>query len=115
MILIYLLYVLSGLLYYFNIVLFLKNLKELRHYYSSKWYLIFLLPLFNFLVFWFRFAGIINSVAGKQSWRVMNLRQEKAEIMDVIRSDFRWLIRVGQRLNELLNRDIAEDETERVR
>ncbi len=114
-ILIYLLYVLSGLLYYFNIVLFLKNLKELRHYYSSKGYLIFLLPLFNFLVFWFRFAGIINSMAGKQSWRVMNLRQEKAEIMDVIRSDFRWLIRVGQRLDDLLNRDSAEDETERVR
>jgi hypothetical protein len=98
-------YVISGWLYYLNIVLFLKDQKELRRYYSVKWYLVFFLPAFNFLVFWFRFAGIINAVAGKQSWRVMNLQQEKMEIMKVIRSDFGWLIRIGQHADELLNQE----------
>lgn len=103
--LIYIMYVISGWLYYLNIVLFLKDQKELRRYYSVKWYLVFFLPAFNFLVFWFRFAGIINAVAGKQSWRVMNLQQEKMEIMKVIRSDFGWLIRIGQHADELLNQE----------
>jgi putative glycosyltransferase (exosortase G-associated) len=103
--LIYLMYVFSGWLYYLNIMLFLKDQKELRRYYAVKWYLVFFLPGFNFLVFWFRFAGIINAVAGKQSWRVMNLQQEKMEIAKVIQSDFHWLIWIGQRMDELLNQE----------
>ena len=103
-VLIYALYVLSGLLYYFNIRLFLKSLEELRSYYSQKWYLIFFLPLFNFLVFWFRFAGIINSISGKQTWKTMNLSQEKALIMEIIRKDMKGWIGLKNKVDFLLNR-----------
>ncbi|NCB42716.1 MAG: putative glycosyltransferase, exosortase G system-associated [Clostridia bacterium] len=102
-ILIYILYVLSGLLYYFNIRLFLKSLEELRKYYTKKWYLVFFLPLFNFLVFWFRFAGIINSISGKQMWKAMNLSQEKALVREIIYKDMKRWIDFKRKIDLLLN------------
>lgn len=101
--LIYALYVLSGILYYFNIRLFLKSIDELRSYYSKKWYLVFFLPLFNFLVFWFRFAGIINAISGKQIWKTMNLTQEKALVRTVIYNDLKWWLTFKNKINFLLN------------
>jgi putative glycosyltransferase (exosortase G-associated) len=101
--LIYLLYVLSGLLYYFNIRLFLEGLDEIRKYYTGKWYLVFFLPLFNFLIFWFRFAGIINSISGKQMWKTTNLTQEKILMTNIIRKDLKWWIDFKNKVDFFLN------------
>lgn len=84
----YILYVIATIMLYFCIVLFLSKEKTLRNYYVRKWYLVFLLPLFNFLVFWFRLAGIINSVKGEQSWKVKNLTEEKNEFFHIIYKDY---------------------------
>ena len=102
-ILIYALYVISGFLYYCNILLFLRNQKELKRYYAAKWYMIFFLPLFNFLVFWFRFAGIINSIAGKQMWKTLNLREERRAAEKVIFNDFNGIIVFARKMDKLLN------------
>lgn len=87
-IIMYGLYVIATALLYLCIILFLKDEKNLRKYYAKKWYLIFLLPAYNFLVFWFRFAGIVNSIKGAQSWRVKNLTEEKNAFLDIVRKDF---------------------------
>ncbi|HZK70617.1 MAG TPA: TIGR03111 family XrtG-associated glycosyltransferase [Clostridia bacterium] len=102
-IIIYLLYVLSGFLYYNNILLFLNNEKDLRRYYARKWYLVFFSPLFNFLVFWFRFAGIINSIDGKQTWKAKNLSEETSIVKGVVQDDFKWWIRLANKMDYLLN------------
>ncbi len=88
---IYVLYVLSSLLLYFSITLFLSKFKDLQCYYARKWYMIFFLPLFNFMVFWFRFAGIINAIKGEQAWRTRNLNEEWQSFKEKVGEDFRWL------------------------
>lgn len=97
-ILIYLFYTLTAFLYYFNILLFLKPYKEIKKYYRRNWYIIFLLPLFNFIVFWFRFAGIINAVKTEQTWKTRNLTEEKEAFFSVLQKDLfffqQWLARI---------------------
>lgn len=81
----------------------LKEFKELKHYYARKWYIIFLLPLFNFLVFWFRFAGIINSIKGTQTWKVRNVKEEWQSFGEVARGDFAGIGRVISRIRDEVN------------
>lgn len=88
MLLIYALYVVSALLFYIDISAFLSGFKELRKYYMRKWYHVFTLPLFNFIIFWFRFAGIINGIRGEQTWRTRNFKEEWQSICEVLRHDF---------------------------
>src|SRR5690606_27712014 len=73
LIIIYLLYVLTSFLYYINIRMYLKEFKELRRYYTRQWYLCFVYPFFNFIVFFIRFAGIINSIKRDMSWKTLTL------------------------------------------
>ncbi len=104
-IIMYALYVFATLLLYFCIILFLGKEKNLRRYYVRKWYLIVLFPLYNFMVFWFRFAGIINSIKGEQSWRVKTLWEEKNACMNIIKKDFAWLHRLFEKWKEEVNTD----------
>lgn len=105
MVLIYCFNAMSAFLFYICITLFLKNNKELRRYYVRKWYLIFLLPLYNSMVFWFRFAGIINSIKGQQVWRTNNLTQEREHFVETIRKDFSGITRVLDKMREKVNKD----------
>ena len=103
--LIYCFNVMTAFLFYICITLFLKNNKELRRYYARKWYLIFLLPLYNSMVFWFRFAGIINAINGQQVWRTNNLTQERKYFAETIRRDFSGITRVLDKIREKVNKD----------
>lgn len=100
----YLLYSIANALLYICINLFLKEFKELRRYYARKWYIIFLLPFFNFIVFWFRFAGIINSIKGTQTWKVRNVKEEWQSFAEVMKNDFagwnRILVKIQNEVNE---------------
>lgn len=88
-ILLFILYSIANLLLHICITMFLKDFKELRRYYFRKWYLIFLLPIFNFITFWFRFAGIINSIyQTERVWTTRNFTQERNDFIEVIRHDF---------------------------
>lgn len=92
--LMYVLYVVAAFLLYLCIILFLAEEKELRRYYARKWYLVILFPLYNFLVFWFRFAGIVNAIKGKQTWKMKNLSEEYDTAEEVIKKDFRTFARI---------------------
>jgi len=102
---IYVLYVLSAFLFYFNILSFLSNEKTLQRYYRKKWYQIFLLPVFNFLVFWFRFAGIINSIRSEQNWRTRDLTQEYEEVKKIISQDIRFGLCLVEKIRSKLECD----------
>ncbi len=86
---IYVLYTLSAFLYYLNIRSYLKWEKDLHSFYKKRIGYIFILPAFNFIMYWFRFAGIINSIEGASSWRTRSFAQEKEACKDVIKNDFR--------------------------
>lgn len=104
-VIIYVLYVFSSLLLYFSIVLFLSKFKDLRRYYARKWYMIFFLPLFNFLIFWFRFAGIINSIKGEQTWRTKNFSDEWGLFKKTVFRDFFWFTKGLNKIRKEVNSD----------
>lgn len=87
-------YTLSAFIYYLNICSFLKDYHDLKKYYQRKWYLIFFLPLFNFLVFWFRFAGIINSINSSLVWKTKNLTEEKQIFVNIVKGDIAFFEKI---------------------
>lgn len=99
----YFLYMLSAFLFYLNVISYLKNNKELKNYYAKKWYIIILMPIYNFVVFWIRFAGIINSIKTRSGWKVSTLSEENKRFFDVLKSDFGFLITIHQRLKSVFN------------
>ena len=98
LILIYILYVISAFLFYLNIVGYLEDFKEIRKYYQRKWYFVFIMPIYNFLIFWFRFAGIINAIDGEKSWKTRTFTQEKEKVNEIIKKDFGFLIRLKRKI-----------------
>lgn len=102
---IYALYVLSTFLYYLNIAMFLGEFKELKSYYLKKWYLVFILPIYNFVIFWIRFAGIINSINTDSAWKTKTLTEEKEAFQKTIASDFSFFTRLIVKLRKSVNND----------
>lgn len=106
--LLYALYVFATFLLYICILLFLSKEKKLQRYYARKWYLIMLLPLYNLLVFWFRFAGMINAINGPQSWRMHNLSDEHQSCAAIIRKDFQNITDIIQKWKAEVNTNEKE-------
>jgi putative glycosyltransferase (exosortase G-associated) len=98
---IFLLYILSAYLYYLSILLFLNQFKNLKNYYMKRWYAVFLLPFFNFFVFWIRFAGIINSINGESSWKTKTFTEERVSFKKVVSSDF---FHIAIKINKMKSR-----------
>ncbi len=102
------LYVFTTFLLYICILLFLSKEKKLRRYYARKWYLVALLPLYNLLVFWFRFAGMINAIRGPQSWRMHNFKDEYQSCTVIIHKDFQNITDVIQKWKAEVNTNEKE-------
>ena len=69
-------YILCGYLYFFIAQHLLKPFGQTRDYYLKQWPVIAVLPFYNFVVFFIRFAGIINSINTPSSWKTDTLTQE---------------------------------------
>jgi putative glycosyltransferase (exosortase G-associated) len=105
LVLILFLYILSAFLFYFDVLLLLKQFKELRQYYIKKWYAVALLPIFSFIVFWIRFAGIINSIKGESSWKTKTLTDEWKCLTKVIYSDFSHISKRIEKMKSRYNNE----------
>lgn len=111
MVIIYLLYIVSGFLYYLNICSFLSWDKRLKKYYAQKLPIILVLPLFNFIVYWFRFAGIINSIKGASSWKTSTFQEEMDACKQIISVDFSFYSKLINKIKKVIyKRDAAYDE-----
>nr|WP_026835353.1 TIGR03111 family XrtG-associated glycosyltransferase [Eubacterium xylanophilum] len=106
---IYILYVISSFMLYLTIVLFLSRFKDLRNYYAKKWYMSFFLPIFNFIVFWFRFAGIVNSIKGVQTWKTKNFTQEKMSFKKTVKKDFKCISEILEKIRNEVNNPESDD------
>lgn len=105
MVIIYLLYALAMFLFYINVYMYLNENKDIRKYYASKWYLIFILPLFNFYVFWIRFAGIINSTKGEGRWKTATMTEEWKRLKKTVREDFKMPRRFIKKMRKIFNKE----------
>lgn len=111
-VLVYLLYVFSALLYYLNIVSFLKDFGDIRKYYGKKVLYLFLLPIYSMFTFFVRLAGIINSIKRKSSWKTMTMTEEKEMCEETVNSDWDWVFAVRNGMKKLL--EIQEEKENAV-
>jgi CRISPR/Cas system CMR subunit Cmr6 (Cas7 group RAMP superfamily) len=68
------------------------------------------MPFYNFLIFWFRFAGIINSIKSEQSWKTNTLTQEREKVKQLIKNDFRFITELSMKLKRKVT--IGQDNDE---
>ena len=102
---IFLLYILIGYCYYFTTIGFLPDFKEIRRYYARQWYVIPMLPLFNFMVFFIRLAGVVNSINTDSAWKTKTFTEEKREFWSVIREEFIVPVRIVEKIKKAVNTD----------
>ncbi len=88
LVMMYLLYVLFGLLNYLSSMQLLKKFDEERLYYRKQWPLILTLPLYNGINTAIRLVGIINAMTSRANWQTKKFSVEIAEIKAIIFSDF---------------------------
>lgn len=103
-VLIYLLYVFSSFLYYLNIISFLRTFSDLRKYYAKKLLYVAVLPLFNLFAFFVRFAGIINSIKRKSSWKTLTFTEESRLVRETVRRDFSLFINFRALLRKIFEK-----------
>lgn len=100
---IYVLYVACGFLYLLAVASFLRDFADLRRYTLGLWWVVPLMPLFNFVVFFIRLAGVINSIGTTSSWKTRTLSEEGQALRRVVRSDFSRVLDAVARLRDLVN------------
>lgn len=99
------LYALCGYLYFFSTIGFLRDFPEVQRYYASQWWIVPILPFFNFVVFFIRFAGIINSINTDSAWKTRTLSEEKGAFRQVIRGDVDRVKKVIVRARSFVNNE----------
>lgn len=109
LILIYFLYVVNALMYYLNIITFLQPFKELRNYYARKIGYVVLLPLYTMFAFFIRFAGIINSIKRKSTWKTKTFSEETGEMKAVIQKDWKILPVIRKWVKKILEEPEESD------
>lgn len=103
------LYTLCSVLYFIAAAGFLKDFPKMRKQYLSQWYLVPFLPLFNLLNFFFRFAGIINSINTTSAWKTKTLTDEKKTVRDIVRDDTKGIRRFIQNLKDIFDDESIDD------
>lgn len=85
--LIFILYIISSFLNFLCICSYLNWNKRLKKFYANRIQYVVLLPFFNFIMYWFRFAGIINGIKGARTWSTRSYAQEKQACLDIVHKD----------------------------
>ncbi|MBI6872050.1 TIGR03111 family XrtG-associated glycosyltransferase [Clostridium aciditolerans] len=81
-IIMYMVYVFNSFIYFLITKLYLNELKQVINYMNKHWYTILLLPMYRFIVFFMRVAGIINSVEKYAAWNSRTFTEEKKVVTE---------------------------------
>lgn len=108
---IFAMYIVCGYFYFFAILGFLSEFKELKRYYRKQWWVIVLLPFFNFAVFFIRVAGVINTIGTDSAWKTQTFSEERGILKKQIKKDFSRFRNLLKRLDGWFN---EKPDTERV-
>ena len=82
----------------------------MQKYYRKQWYVVFLLPFFNLLVFFISFAGIINSINTSSAWKTRNFTEEKQAFKDEFLGNTSGIRGAIQKFRAFVNVPGMEDE-----
>lgn len=104
----FLLYVLVGYLYYMTALVLLRKTPDIHDYYLRHFWCVALLPLFNLGIFFARLAGIINSINTTGAWKTRNLTEERASFMEAVGESTEKPRKVMEKLGRLVNRERKE-------
>lgn len=74
--LLYCAYVFTGFTYLLTASLYLSEQQDVRRYILKHRYICLVMPLYRFVVYWMRMAGIINSLTTESTWRAETLSEE---------------------------------------
>lgn len=99
----FVMYIVVGFFYYFSTIGYLKDFPDIRRYYRRQWYAVFFLPFFNFVVFFIRFAGVINSINVDSSWKTKNFTEEKQTFRETVAKDFATVNGVLEKIRNFVN------------
>ena len=84
--------------------MFLEDFPDIRSYYLKNFYMILLMPIYSLISFFIRFAGIINSINRKASWKTNNLSQENTIIVDTFKDDFLFIKEIRKKLIKFMEK-----------
>lgn len=98
-------YVVIGIFYYLSTIGFLKKFKDIRRYYAKQWYVLPLMPLFNLLVFFIRFAGVVNSIQTDSAWKTKDFTQEKQTFKKTLTKDWLGVMGVIRKIRRYVNNE----------
>lgn len=90
---IYGLYVSVSIVNFLCVELLLKKFENERRFYSKLFWVVFCLPLYNFICSWFRLIGSLNESAENKNWNSRGFKEESGNIVKVVKGDVRNLER----------------------
>lgn len=111
-VMIFIMYIIIGYFYFFSTQEFLKGMPEIRKYYCRQWWVVMLLPAFNLMVFFIRFAGIINSINTDSAWKTRDLNDERRALSQVLHEDIEKFQGLIKRAQAFVNGERAAAQTE---
>ncbi len=101
---IFLTYIIVGFMYFGTVLYFFREFPDLKSYYAGHWWVVILLPFFNFAVFFIRLAGIVNSIGTDSAWKTRNLTEEGQAFAAVVKDDLSkpadWLRQLREWVNK---------------
>lgn len=98
-IIMYLVYVINSVLYFFVARLYLKDIDRISKYVTRHFYIVLLLPIYRFVVFFMRLAGIINSAQRYAAWNARTLTAERAIVGDRLKGRLKLYFKVKDWIN----------------
>lgn len=77
-------------------------------FYAKRVQYVCILPFFNFIMYWFRLAGIINSIKGARTWSTRSFKEEKAVCKQLIKSDMAFVQNMIKKIKVRIYKDDAK-------
>lgn len=104
--LLYLLYVLNSSVFLLVSVCYLTDQHAMRRFALKNGLTVFWLPVFRFIVYWMRIAGIINSVTTEAKWNRKSFSDEVGLTLHEFRSfTGRWIAPLIRQIDRRLNNE----------
>ena len=103
-------YIIIGYLYFFSTQVFLRNSPDIRKYYCKQWWVVMVLPIFNFVVFFIRLAGIVNSINTDSAWKTRDLTDERKAFWQVLADDAKKILNKIRKVRDFINSESGNEQ-----
>lgn len=98
-------YVLSSFVYLLASVLFLREQPKTGKYALRHWYICLVMPLYRFILYWIRVAGIINSIKTDSKWSSATLTEEMRALNKGVKGTVEKRFSFIEKLRRLINNE----------